>query len=629
MPDGEIEFLGRIDNQVKIRGYRIELGEIEAVLREEDDVSGAVVNVASGDGQVQELVAYVTVSEAADRLALRAQLHEALKRRLPAHMVPAFIEILASLPVLASGKADRSRLPAPVSARLASALRADVVLPASLLEKELAGAWSRVFGHPVISVEADFFLDLGGHSLFAARMISDLRHNPALHQLAMADLYAHPTIRGLAQHIASASGACRGAGGTAASARQRARVEMRAGATGDALLRPDGSRRAVGVVGGSTPRAGRRGSTGLRARSPQWRGRNQSRRAGSRQVAFVGPSAPGRYPLWGWFYCRWWLARKLMGLAPLDYLAGSPLLAPYLRLFGAASAQGCHLGTSKIWLPDQIEIGGNTSIGYGADLVSFIVEDGWLNVAPIRIGAGVFVGTNSVVMLDANIGDGASIGEQSLVARGQVVAGAQCWAGSPSCRVADDAQLQQMADSSVAEKWSAPLSVGFIAGLAILEMLPWIIFAPGALLVYGRDIGITQMLALLPAGLLFVLSACLAIGVGKRLALRHARVGFVPLRSWFGLRKWFADKLMALSLALTNSLYATLYTAPWLRALGARVGRRAEVSTVANIDPDLLVIGPESFVADLAVVALPGTTAAPWPWERPNWGHAALSAMRL
>ena len=201
--EGEIEYLGRIDTQVKIRGYRIELGEIEAVLREEPAVSGAVVNVASGEGYVQELIAYVTIGGPVEGFALRQKLHETLKRRLPAHMVPAFIEILANLPVLPSGKADRSRLPAPVSARWAPINGADVVLPGSELEKELAAAWSRVFGHPVISVQADFFLDLGGHSLFAALMISDLRHNPALQQLSMADLYAHPTIRGLAQHIAS------------------------------------------------------------------------------------------------------------------------------------------------------------------------------------------------------------------------------------------------------------------------------------------------------------------------------------------------------------------------------------------------------------------------------------------
>jgi non-ribosomal peptide synthetase-like protein len=90
--------------------------------------------------------------------------------------------------------------------------------------------------------------------------------------------------------------------------------------------------------------------------------------------------------------------------------------------------------------------------------------------------------------------------------------------------------------------------------------------------------------------------------VAKRVVMPTARPGVFPLRSWFGLRKWLADSLMSTSLALTNSLYATLYTAPWLRLLGAKIGPRAEVSTVSHIDPDLLVVGAESFVADLAVL---------------------------
>ena len=90
--------------------------------------------------------------------------------------------------------------------------------------------------------------------------------------------------------------------------------------------------------------------------------------------------------------------------------------------------------------------------------------------------------------------------------------------------------------------------------------------------------------------------------VGKRLTLFSIRPGIYPLRSLFGLRKWFVDRLMALSLALTNSLYSTLYLIPFLRLLGARIGARAEVSTVSNIDPDLLTLGTECFVADMAVI---------------------------
>jgi non-ribosomal peptide synthetase-like protein len=80
------------------------------------------------------------------------------------------------------------------------------------------------------------------------------------------------------------------------------------------------------------------------------------------------------------------------------------------------------------------------------------------------------------------------------------------------------------------------------------------------------------------------------------------RPGVYPLRSGFGLRKWLSDNIMALSLGLTNTLYATLYLIPFLRMLGARIGRWSEVSTVGHIDPEMLILGDESFVADIAVV---------------------------
>src|SRR5439155_2868983 len=99
-----------------------------------------------------------------------------------------------------------------------------------------------------------------------------------------------------------------------------------------------------------------------------------------------------------------------------------------------------------------------------------------------------------------------------------------------------------------------------------------------------------------------VLCTCAAVAVGKRLAVPKARPGIYPLRSAFGLRKWMADRLMILSLMTTNSLYSTLYLLPFLRLLGTRVGPRAEVSTVSHIDPDLLTLGAECFIADLAVV---------------------------
>ena len=132
------------------------------------------------------------------------------------------------------------------------------------------------------------------------------------------------------------------------------------------------------------------------------------------------------------------------------------------------------------------------------------------------------------------------------------------------------------------------------------------------------------------AGPVSVLTACVVVFTGKRLVLPVTEPGIHRTASSFGLRKWIADKLLQASLAATNSLYSTLYTPGWLRSLGARIGPRAEVSTASQLDPGLLTLGAESFVADMAAVgaatycnghvALGGTTVG----NRSFIGNAAF-----
>src|SRR5262249_57941457 len=82
----------------------------------------------------------------------------------------------------------------------------------------------------------------------------------------------------------------------------------------------------------------------------------------------IGRFRPGRHPLWGWYFCRWWLVRKALALAPLGVLAGSPLMAVYLRLLGARVGKRCFIGTARIDAPDLLEIGDGACIGYAAAL---------------------------------------------------------------------------------------------------------------------------------------------------------------------------------------------------------------------------------------------------------------------
>jgi non-ribosomal peptide synthetase-like protein len=617
-PDGEIEFLGRIDTQVKIRGYRIELGEIEAVLLENNAIENAVVAVVPGDGPggVEELAAYATLrGPAADPDGLKDRLHETLRSRVPGYMVPAFIEFLDALPTLASGKADRSRLPRPVSPRL-GARAGGAVPPATPMERDLAAAWAAVLGHAEVSVEADFFEDLGGHSLLAALVVSKLRENPALRHLAIRDLYGHPTIRSLARHAedvaARQAQAAPTAAGGAAEPRPRERLRhssLRVLACGAVqagllylLLMVLGAPFALPLVT-AMPTSLALGiavaaSLGLGVVTPiaaKW--------------LLIGRFRPGRHKLWGWYYCRWWLVRKALEIAPLDHMAGSPLMPLYLRLLGARIGKGCHIGTGRILLPDLVEIGDGASVGYGVEIQPFLVEDGWLHLEPIRIGAGAFIGTNAVVMPGGVVGADARLAEQSLVTRGQSIPDRETWAGSPSERCSDsnpvlDAMEANRPEPTSARRWTPALLAGFLAGTVVLELLPVIAATPGMWLAYEfAGTSLLRGLAMAPvAGLTFVLLTCALVAAGKRLVLGAVRPGIYPQHSGFGLRKWLVDKLMTSSLTLTNTLYATLYALPWLRLLGARIGKRSEVSTVSHIDPDLLVVGEESFVADLAVL---------------------------
>jgi amino acid adenylation domain-containing protein/non-ribosomal peptide synthase protein (TIGR01720 family) len=196
LPDGTLEFLGRIDRQIKIRGFRLELGEVEAALRRHPDVREALV-VVLGGGADGILCAYLVPRQprhprhpdTLDAAALRRE----LSRTLPAHAVPsAFVE-LGRIPLNAHGKPDLRALPAPETGPAHAPTP-----PRTPFEAELAAIWSEVLGRDVrdLGVDDDFF-DLGGHSLIATRLISRVRARFEI-DLPLSSLFAHPTVARLA-----------------------------------------------------------------------------------------------------------------------------------------------------------------------------------------------------------------------------------------------------------------------------------------------------------------------------------------------------------------------------------------------------------------------------------------------
>ncbi|MFJ9109275.1 amino acid adenylation domain-containing protein [Streptomyces sp. NPDC102283] len=193
LPNGEMQFLGRIDSQVKIRGVRVELEEIESVLRGHPDVANAVV-VLEPD---QRLVAYVEPAPGAS--ADEASVRSYLAPKLPIVMQPSVFVVMASIPSAATGKVDRSRLPRPTSA--AAPTEPAAVPPSTAMEHLVAAAWTEVLKQDVLSVEANFF-EIGGDSFSLLSVVSSLRKDLGL-DIPVRAVVDSPTIAGLAIYLES------------------------------------------------------------------------------------------------------------------------------------------------------------------------------------------------------------------------------------------------------------------------------------------------------------------------------------------------------------------------------------------------------------------------------------------
>ena len=192
LPDGDIEFLGRIDNQVKVRGFRIELEEIEVALSEHPSVeSAAVVAIDHGNGD-KRLVAYVVTSKTVTVTA--SDLHEFIQQKLPDYMVPSLFIMLDEIPRTPQGKVDRKALPVPDRAR--PELDERLVLPSTENEKMLADIWMSLLHLDQMGVHDNFF-DLGGHSLLATQLVSQIRETFQV-EMPLYTVFEKPTISKLA-----------------------------------------------------------------------------------------------------------------------------------------------------------------------------------------------------------------------------------------------------------------------------------------------------------------------------------------------------------------------------------------------------------------------------------------------
>ncbi|MGH2415317.1 MAG: condensation domain-containing protein, partial [Microcystaceae cyanobacterium] len=196
-PDGNVEYLGRIDHQVKVRGFRIELGEIQAVLSQHPAVRETVIVSREDEPGDKRIVAYVVLNSEYQDSVLVPQLRSYLQEKLPTYMVPGAFVMLSALPLTPNGKVDRRALPAPENAR--PNLESTFESPRTSYEEIIAGIWAKVLGLEQVSIHDNFF-ELGGHSLLATQVISRLRDTFQV-DIPLRCLFESPTIAGCAKSI--------------------------------------------------------------------------------------------------------------------------------------------------------------------------------------------------------------------------------------------------------------------------------------------------------------------------------------------------------------------------------------------------------------------------------------------
>ncbi len=192
LPDGNLEFLGRVDHQVKVRGFRVEPGEIETVLAQHPALQEGVVQVWADANGNNQLAAYVVFGP--NQTVPVTELRQFLNEKLPAYMVPAAFEAMPALPRLPNGKVDRDGLPKPALAETSE--KPAYAAPRSDLEEVLAGIFAETLNAEQIGIYDDFF-ELGGHSLLATQIISRI-HRIFKIQLPLRTLFETPTVAGLA-----------------------------------------------------------------------------------------------------------------------------------------------------------------------------------------------------------------------------------------------------------------------------------------------------------------------------------------------------------------------------------------------------------------------------------------------
>ncbi len=262
--------------------------------------------------------------------------------------------------------------------------------------------------------------------------------------------------------------------------------------------------------------------------------------------------------------------------------------------------------STQINFAPLISIGNNSSIGADVGTSGYKIEHGWLKIGSITVGEDCYIGANSVLGINVKMGNGSKLGEHSLLSDGQTIPDGASYIGSPACP--GKVELFQTPTETISRNklQHALHAICQYLLVMLLEFVYIVSVSPGIILIvyiyYVSGELISCIWAIPLAALMFVCLMILQISLLKKI-FGAVKKGTYSIHGFYHLKIWFIERLVSLSLGTLETLYGTLFTAPWFRLLGAKIGKNSEISSVNFTPPDMLNIGKECFVGDNAMLA--------------------------
>jgi non-ribosomal peptide synthetase-like protein len=614
--NGDFHYHGRIDSQVKIRGYRIELEGVESHLTNCAGVRAAACRVQESGGN-SILVAFI-VPENPTTPPDPEMLKSKLESELPSYMVPARFGVLEALPTTVGGKLNRAALPHLEG--IARKLDRPIVLPSNAMEETIEAGFRKILhiSEP-ISMDDDFFRDLGGDSLSAALLVTLLRDNEGTSRVTFGDIYEARTAAKLATCIARPM--------EVATPLVRIKSDEKIYPFLVTLVQ------AIWLLGVFSIGAWVAYLSAFELLPMLVNGMSllpfilllpimglvayfayMLLTVGFAVVVkrvLIGRYQARRSPVWGSFYLRNWIVQQAVRLIPWKSLEGTHFQILTLRALGAKLGQRIHIHRGVNlqcggW--DLLEIGDDVTLCQEAELRLVELDDGDIVIGPVSLGNGTTMDIRSTVGGHASMEEEAFLGALSSLPSGQAIPRGERWNGIPA-RPAGHAPVSQSATIPTRKlsplQQSAALMIGRSA-LALLVALPlelltlfiFIAFNPTredvVNWIYEPNTTWTTWLVGM-AGVVLAVPLTLLWEAAIMRLMKPVPEGSISRWSLSYVRIWLKTDMLD---SASKWLSGTMFWPMWLRDAGMKVGAGCEISTIIDVIPEHIEVGQQTFFAD-------------------------------